>query len=161
MDPTTITAIYAALVASAALGIQLVQWRGGRTQVKVKVNAGVAPILGQEHDEYGNEISERGEVLFLRLTNRSPHAVKLTHIGVMEAGRKAKRGIAFARPYPLDYRLPLEIPPRDNRTIWQPRTGLDSIADRRMRAVIETAAGDKFESRRFRLSDLRRLEIAP
>jgi hypothetical protein len=160
VEATSIIAIYAALVASAALGVQFARWRSARTSLKVEANAGVAPILKNgDHDAFGNQTSEPGEVVFLRLTNRSPHAIKITHVGVQTVGRKDKRGIAFARPYPLHVQLPFEIPARDNIILWQPRSGLDKWGSQQLRVFIQTAAGDDFRSRRFRLDDLPRLEI--
>jgi hypothetical protein len=132
MDATSIIAIYAALVASAALGVQFAQWRSARTSLKVEANAGVAPVQSGDHDGYGNETSESGEVVFLRLTNRSPHAIKIVHVGMQIADRKDKRALAFAHPYPLHIQLPFEIPPRDNITLWQPRHGLKEWESQRL-----------------------------
>jgi hypothetical protein len=159
MDTTAAIAIYAALVATAALLVQYIQWRSSRTRVKVETHAGVAPILSEEKDSYGNELQERDEVLFIQLTNRSPHAVKITHVGAVSVDKKEKKGLAFTRPYPLNFGLPIEISARDNVTLWQPRKGLAGWEGKRMQAVIRTAAGDDFESPKFRLDDLSRLEI--
>jgi hypothetical protein len=160
VSPTTIIAIYAAFVASAALIVQYAQWRSSRTRLKVSVNAGTAPILSEEEDPYGQKLRRDGEVLFIQITNRSPHQVKITHVGVISAGRRNKKGAAFIQPYPFHaQQLPFEIPARDNVTLWQPRGGLKEWEGRRMQASIRTAAGDDFESSVFRLDDLSRLEV--
>lgn len=96
----------------------------------------------------------------MQITNRSPHPVKLTHIGLLRGRGRKKRGAAFGRPYPLHMRLPVEIPARDNTLIWQPRDKLDEMWESsHPRAIVMTAAGEKFQSRRFRFSRLARLEI--
>lgn len=159
MDATALIAIYAAFIATGGVLVQYVQWRSSRTFLKIETHAGVAPIVSESEDVYGNKVPKKDEVLFVQLTNRSPHAVKITHVGAIAVGRKEKNGIAFARPYPLHLTLPLEIPARDNVTLWQPRKGLEAWKGKRMKVVIQTAAGDDFESRVFRLDDLARLEI--
>jgi hypothetical protein len=159
VDTTAVLAIYAACVATAGVLVQYVQWQGSRTLLKIEVHAGVAPIASEAEDAYGNTPHQKDEVLFVQLTNRSPHAIKITHVGALSVGDKEKRGLAFARPYPLHHTLPIEIPARDNVTLWQPRKGLESWEGKRMQVVIRTAAGDDFESRVFRLADLSRLEI--
>ncbi len=159
MDPTAVIAIYAALVATAGLLVQYAQWRSSRTRLKIETHAGVAPILSEELDSYGNALHEPDEVLFIQLTNRGQHAIKVTHMGVISLGGQERKGLAFARPYPLGIRLPIEIPARDNVTLWQPRKTLDAWEGRPMQGVIRTAAGDDFESPPFRLEDLPRLEI--
>jgi hypothetical protein len=157
MGATTAIAIYAALVATGALAVQAAQWRSARTRLKVDANAGLAPIAGGGCDE----THKRGEVVFVQLTNRSPHPIKITHVGMLTVGRKDKKGLFFARPYPLHLQLPLEIPARDNVTLWQPRDQLEKWELRRLRIVIRTAAGDGFHSRRFLIEDLVRLETVP
>lgn len=159
MDATAVIAIYAALVATAALLVQYSQWRNSHTRLKVEVHAGVAPILSEEKDPFGNALHKRGEVLFSQLTNCSPHAVKITHVGATPVDLKDEKSLAFTRPYPLNLRLPLEIAARDNVTLWQPREGLEGWEGKQMRVVIRTAAGDDFESKAFRLADLPRLEL--
>lgn len=157
VDATTVIAIYAALVATAALLVHYAQWRSSGTHLKVETHAGVAPILREENSF--DQVHEPGEVLFIQLTNRSPHPVKITHVGAISGDGKDKKGLAFARPYPLYVKLPIEIPARDNVTLWQPRNGLETWEERRMQVVIRTAAGDDFQSPCFRLDDLPRLEI--
>jgi len=159
MDATAAIAIYAAFVASATLLVQYAQWRSSRTLLKIEIHAGVAPVVSETQDPHGDKLLKKDEVLFVQLTNRSPHAVKITHVGAISMGDKEKKGIAFARPYPLHLSLPFEIPARDNVTLWQPRQGLDAWENKRMQVVIRTAAGDDFESHVFRLDELSRLEI--
>lgn len=161
MEATTVVAIYAALVASGGAAIQLAQWHSARTRVKLEVHAGIASILTEERDRHGDKVSAPGEVLFFHVTNRSPHPVKITHLGAMPAGRRPKRGLFFARPYPLHVKLPLEIPARDSVTLWQPRSGLASWESERMRVVVKTAVGEDFRSKRFLLEQLTRLETLP
>ena len=159
MDATTAIAIYAAVVATGALVVEYAQWQSSRTRLKVETHAGVAPILSEERDPYGNQLHKRDEVLFIQLTNRSPHAIKITHVGAISANKKDKKALAFTQPYPLGLPLPIEIAARDNVTLWQPRNGLEAWEGKRMQAVIRTAAGDDFESPTFQLADLPRLEI--
>ncbi len=101
----------------------------------------------------------QGEVIFLTITNRSPHSIKVTHLGMVTAVRKDSTGLAFTRPYPRQLALPFEIPARDHVTLWQPRSGLEDWDETEMRVRVGTAAGDDFYSRRFRFADLARLEI--
>jgi hypothetical protein len=159
MDATTVIAIYAAVVATAALFVEYAQWRSSRTQLKIETYAGVAPILSEELDGHGNELHKQDEVLFIRLTNRSPHGVKITHVGAISANKDDKEALFFARPYPLDFPLPFQIAARDNVTLWLPRNQLEEWEGKRMQAAIQTAAGDDVESSTFRLEDLPRLEI--
>jgi len=161
MDSTTVIAFYAAAIATGALAVQGAQWYGARTRLKVSANAGVAPILSGDHDGHGNETSKRGEVLFVQLTNRSPHPVKVTHVGLLKGGRKNQTGLAFSRPYPLQLKLPFEIPARDNVTLWQPRDGLAEWEVDQLRVLIQTAGGDTLRSHPFCLEKLPRLEIVP
>jgi hypothetical protein len=161
MDVTAVTATYAALVATGAASIQLVQWRGTRTQVRFEANAGLAPIETNQRDAFGNSGSAPDEVLFIHITNRSPHAVKITHLGAMTTRRRKRKGVFFSRPYPLHLRLPLEVAARDRVTLWQPRAGLGKWESERMRIVVRTAAGDDFESKPLRLNELARLEALP
>lgn len=159
MDATPVIAVYAALVATGALLIQLAQWRNSRTQLGVRANAGTAPVLSEREDAFGNKVEEDGEVIFVTITNRSPHSIKVTHVGMVTAVRKDSTGLAFTRPYPRQLALPFEIPARDHVTLWQPRNGLEDWDETEMRIRIGTAAGDDFYSRRFRFADLAQLEI--
>lgn len=161
VEATTAVAIYAALVASGGAAIQLAQWHGTRTRVRLEVHAGTASILTEEHDPYGNRVSAPGEVLFSQITNRSPHAVKIVHLGAMPAGWRPKRGLFFSRPYPQHIELPLEVPARDSVTLWQPRSNLAKWERQRMRVVVKTATGESFRSKRFLLDRLTRLETLP
>lgn len=161
MEATTVVAIYAALVASGGAAIQLAQWHGTRTRVKLEIHAGTALILTEEHDPFGNKVSAPGEVLFAQITNRSPHAIKVVHLGAVPAGRRPKRGLFFSRPYPLHIELPLEVPARDSVTLWQARSDLAKWERQRMRVVVKTATGESFRSRRFLLDQLTRLETLP
>ncbi|HKF82876.1 MAG TPA: hypothetical protein VKB23_07955 [Solirubrobacterales bacterium] len=159
MVATAVIAIYAACVASATLLVQYAQWRSSRTLMRIQIHAGVAPVVSETEDPYGNKLHKDDEVLFVQLTNRSPHAVKITHVGAISVGDKEKKGIAFARPHPLHLSLPFEIPALDNLTPWQPRQGLHAWEGRRIQVGIRTAAGDDFESHVFRLDELTRLKI--
>jgi hypothetical protein len=161
MDATTIVAGYAALVATGSVAIRLAGLRGRRTLLRLEAHAGTAKIESEDRDVYGNGERVSGEVLFMEITNRSPHPVKITHLGTMSAGRRGRRGLFFARPYPVHLKLPLEIAERDRVTLWQPRASLGDREPERMRIVVRTAAGEDFESRPFRLSELTRLEALP
>jgi hypothetical protein len=161
VDATTAVAVYAALVGTGAAAIQLAQLRGTRTRLRIKANAGVAPIESESRDSYGNPESTSGEVLFIEIVNRSPHPVKITHLGVMTARRRKRKGVFFARPYPLYLKVPIVAPERDRVTLWQPRASLNGWETERMRVVISTAAGDDFESKSFRMDGLMRLETVP
>jgi hypothetical protein len=161
MDATTVVAIYAALVGTGAAAIQLAQLRGARTQIRLKANAGVARIESEDRDSFGNPESVSAEVLFIDIVNRSPHPVKVTHVGAATARRRGRRGIFFARPYPLHLSLPLEVPARDRLTLWQPRASLGGWEEEHMRIVVGTADGEDFASRPFRMEELMRLEAVP
>jgi 2-methylaconitate cis-trans-isomerase PrpF len=44
MEATTVVAIYAAIVATAAVLVQLAVWRSTRTQVQLRVTPGTGPV---------------------------------------------------------------------------------------------------------------------
>jgi hypothetical protein len=160
VDATAVIAIYAALVATAGVLVQYSQWRSSRTQLQLVAFAGVAPVPSIEAGAEFDQREEREEVLFIQLTNRSPHPIKIVHVGLTSAGRRDKRGAAFARPYPLHLRLPFEVPARDNVMLWQPRNKLgEQWEECPVQVRARTAAGEDFKSESFRIEGLPRMEI--
>lgn len=155
MDLTTGVAIYAAVVATAAGLIQLAQWRASRTKIGIQVNPGTAPIHHGKTDSLGNELAEDSDVVFIQLTNKSPHPVKISTVTAVDADDK-QRGFVFPRPYPLELVLPFEIPPRDNRFLWVSREGLDA---EQFKFKAKTAAGDMFETKPLVLDEQTSLRL--
>jgi hypothetical protein len=137
---TAIVAGYAAVVATAALVVQLVSWLSSwRTRVEVK--------LGR-YELHTPSVGSEPVVLF-RLVNHSSHEVKVTHVGFAPQKR---RGTAFVitRPWPLEQSLPIPIPPRDSRDVWiKPNDLPEGLErDRKVRALIGTSDGKSFKSKR-------------
>jgi hypothetical protein len=142
---TTAIAIYAALVATAALALELVsEWRTWSTRVEVHLSRMSLARPNEPHEP----------VILFRLINHSGHRVKVTHLG-MEPLRRGGKHLFFPQPLPLGVPGPLEIPPRDAITVYQPPESLaDADRNHRTRAIIATSDNKKFKSKRIKLSDL-------
>ncbi len=122
MEVTTLVAIYAAVVATAAVLVQLAVWRSTRTQVRLRVNPGTGPVQG-ESDGAGGVYTKEADVVFIEITNRSGHLVKISQVWAVRADNP-ERSFVFPWPYPTHQRLPLEIPARDSRNVWVLQEGL-------------------------------------
>ncbi|MCW3038848.1 MAG: hypothetical protein JWM31_753 [Solirubrobacterales bacterium] len=142
---TVIVAGYAAVVATAALALELVsQWRTWATRVEVSmkrtsiVSAGAAPMLA---------------VVF-RITNHSGHDVKITHLGTGPL-RRGGESMFFPQPLPLGVPGPFKIAPRDSITMYQlPGSFAEGDPAHRVRALISTSDGKNFHSKPVRVRDL-------
>ena len=149
MDATTAVAIYAAIVATLAVFVQLAMWRSTRTQVRLRVNPGTGPVRG-EPDGAGGLTAKTAPVVFIEITNRSGHPVKIGQMWAVPAN-DSKRGIAWLRPYPEHLTFPFEIPARDSRTIWILQEGFETQSAFRFGA--KTTAGDEFKTKPIVLDD--------
>lgn len=152
MDVTAVVAVVGAVTGTASLLIQGAAWRASGTRIDLDVNPGTASVPGYD-DGGGGSIGVKADVVFIQITNRSPHSVKITHTGAIDADDD-QRGFFFPQPLPFN-RLPFEIPARDNVTVWVLREGLDA---ERLRFLIKTAAGEKFQTKPLVLGDLPQLE---
>jgi hypothetical protein len=143
---TTAVAIYAAVVSTAALTLELVsEWRSWGTRVEVTVEPGMAVIRPGAPDE---------PAVVFRLINHSAHRVKITHLGV-EPLRRGGKHLFFAQPLPLGVPGPFEIPSRDAITLHQPPAGFkDGDPRHKTRALVTTSDGKRFRSKRVRVQDL-------
>jgi hypothetical protein len=134
---TTVLAVYGALVATAALAIELVsQWRSWSTRVEVTVSRMSLLEPGKPEEP----------VILFRLTNHSAHRVKVTHLS-MEPVRKGGKHLFFPQPLPLGVPGPFEIPPRDSITLYQPPESLSDSnpdPDHKTRATVATSDNKQF-----------------
>lgn len=142
---TSVLAAYGALVATAALALELVsQWRSWSTRVEVQVSSMIlAKANGPDEP-----------VILFRLINHSAHKVKVTHLG-MEPLRRGGRHLFFPQPLPLGVPGPFEIPSRDSITLYQPPESLaDGDPRHKTRAIVATSDNKRFKSKRVRIGDL-------
>jgi hypothetical protein len=147
---TIALAIYASLVATAALALELVsQWRSWSTRVEVQVS----------RMQLARPNEEPEPVILFRLVNLSGHPVKITHLG-MQPLRRGGKHLFFPAPLPLGVPGPFEIPARDSITLYQPPASVaDGDPGYRTRAIIATSDNKQFKSKRVRVRDL--LEESP
>ena len=145
LSTTAGVAMYAALVSTAALAVQLVrEWRTWGTRVGVKVSRTM--IIGPGRPG--------APVVAFNLVNHSGHLVKITHLG-MEPLEKDGKALFFPQPLPRGEPGPFEIPPRDAIMLWQPPDTLGhGDPDHKTRCRVTTSDGKTFKSRRVRLRDL-------
>jgi hypothetical protein len=143
---TAIVAGYAALVATLALGFNILstlrEWQT-RVTVDLKRMDLVTPGTGDSEP-----------VVLFDLTNHSGHRVKVTHVGL---GPIKPGGIPLFIPRPLG--LPLagvfEIQPRDSTQVWiEPKELADGDPRHKTRALIATSDGSEFRSKRVRVQAL-------
>ena len=145
MDATPVVAIYGASVATASAAVQFVWWRTTRTNIRVEAAPGTAPVHAGS-DGGGGVLTRTGEVVFIRITNRSAHPVKVRSLSAIH---REGSNLAFPSPYPPS--LPIEIPPRDYYTVWVHRDQIDE--NERLRFAITTTDDRTFKSRRVVLAD--------
>jgi hypothetical protein len=155
-----VLSIYAAVLATI---VGIAQLWSKRTRLKLRVNRGRATVSGKS-DGGGGWLEEEGEVVFMKITNKSDHLVKVWAVGGHTLrqllrlrrliGRPAE-GLMITRPYPLHLSVPIEIDPRDSVTVWFARTDLDGD----LRTVFSAyTTGDRVaQTRPIRLS--RRREV--
>jgi hypothetical protein len=142
---TTAIAIYGAIVATAALAIELVsQWRSWSTRVEVKLDR----MMLHEANR-----PEQPVILFT-LINHSGHPVKITHLG-MRPIKKGGASLFFPQPLPLGIAGPWPIPARDSITLYQPPESVDDgDPGYKTRAIVNTSDGKTFKSKRVRVREL-------
>jgi hypothetical protein len=129
---TAAIAMYAALVATAALALQLVsEWRSWATRVEVSVS----------RMKLARPDAAPEPVILFRLINHSGHQVKVTHLS-MDPVRRGGQHTLFPQPLPLAQAGPFTIPPRDAVTVYQPpNLGADADLDHKTRAAVATSDG--------------------
>jgi hypothetical protein len=143
---TTAIAIYAALVSTGVLVLELVrEWRSWSTRVAVTVHPRMVIARAGEAN---------GHAVVFKLINHSAHAVKITHVG-MEPLRKGGDHVMFTWPLGLPAPGPFEIPPRDAVTLHQRPDDFRAGDPRhKTRLIIATSDGKKFRSKRVRVQEL-------
>lgn len=142
-------ALYAALVATGGLAVQLVrEWRTWGTRLTVDVRPmrlvlpGARPTTAAE------------PVVVFEIINHSDHRVKVSRLW-LEPMKPGGTSSLFPSPYPRGSPGPHEIPPHDSIVLYQPRDSLgDGEPDHRTRACVTTSDGKTFKSRRIRVGDL-------
>ena len=113
MDAGDVTAIYAAIVATSALGWQIYVWRHARAQrVHVDVSYG---FLAFGHGPV--------EAVMIKVINRSDRAVIVEDAGV-DAQDGSGRTLIIPRP-PPGATLPGKLDPDSNGTTWLLREEVD------------------------------------
>lgn len=143
-DAVAAMAVYAAIVSTAALTLELVsQWRTWATRVEVKMRR---MTIASPTGSY--------PAVVFTIINHSGHAVKVTHLG-MEPIKKGGPSLFFPQPLPLGIPGPFEIPPRDAITLHQTPESLgEGDPEHKTRAVVSTSDGKTFKSRKARLREL-------
>ena len=145
---TAVVAIYAALVATGAFVVNLLNWiRAWQTRVEVIV---------QRMDSVAFGSSEREPVVLFELVNRSAHPVKVTTLSLAPV-RKGGEHLLFLRPFPLTSPLPIELPPHDATDLWIEPDEIakaDPDPSYRTRAWVRTSDRGNFKSKRFRVRTL-------
>lgn len=154
-----VLSIYGAALATI---LGLAQLWSRRTRLKLRVNPGRATVAHRS-DGGGGQIAQDGNVVFMQITNRSGHPVKITMVGGNKSFellrilfRRPGKGFIVARPLPLTLSVPFVIEPRDNVMIWFDRDALD--AERRTVFAAYTADGRVARTRPIKLS--KRPELA-
>jgi hypothetical protein len=143
---TTVIAMYAAVVSTAAVALELVsEWRSWGTRVVVTVHPHMVITRAGQPDE---------PAVVFKLINHSAHPVKVTHVG-MAPLRKGGHHIFFSWPLGLPAPGPFEIPPRDAVTLHQPPEGFqDGDPRHKTRLTVTTSDGRTFHSKRIRVQEL-------
>lgn len=135
-----VVAVVGAITGSLSLYLY---WRANRTRIKIEVNPGTADVESGGADPYGNILSKPAPVVFIHLTNKSAHPVKISVLSAVDVDDK-QRGFFFPRPYPTYVPVPIPIEARDSVTVWVKRDGLDA---KRLRFQVKTTADDSFQTR--------------
>lgn len=144
---TAIVAGYAALIATGALAFQIISWLLSH-QTRVKVDLRAMRLL--EPGAQG-----RPAVIF-DLKNRSPHRVKVTHVGLRPLYKGGPASF-IAHPLPLPAPGVFEIPAHDGVQVYIWCTTITDgqyDPDWKTRAMISTSDGASFESKGVRVRDL-------
>lgn len=144
---TAIAAAYAALVATLALAFNIFSWlRTWQTRLKVGLRRMMSITPGTPGP---------GEpVVLFDLMNQSGHLVKVTHVTLAPI-RGGGKALYIPQPFPLPAPGSFEIQPRDSTTVWvRPEVLADGDPEHKTRALISTADGQTFKSKRVRVRDL-------
>jgi len=142
---TTGIALYAALIATGGLAVQLIrEWRTWSTRVQVEMRRMTLAAPGEANEP----------VVIFTITNRSDHPVKITHLGT-EPIRSGGKSLFFPAPLPAGIPGPFPVPPHDSITLYQPDSSFaDGEPEHRTRARVSTSDGKSFTSSRVRVGDL-------
>jgi hypothetical protein len=147
---TTGIAIYAALIATGGLAVQLVRaWRTWSTRLTVEVRPRMSVVRP------GTALTGESEpVVVFAIINHSDHLAKVTHLSV-EPIKDDGKSILFAAPFPAGTPGPWEVPPHDSITLYQPEASFaDGDRSRTTRARVSTSDGKTFRSKPVALADL-------
>jgi hypothetical protein len=147
---TTGIALYAALIATGGLAVQLVrEWRTWSTRLTVEVQPRMSVV------QPGTTLTGEPEsVVVFKIINHSDHPAKVTHLSV-EPIKGDGKSIAFMAPFPGGTPGPWPVEPHDSITLYQPE---DSFADGdptyKTRARVTTSDGKTFRSKRLSVAEL-------
>jgi len=115
---TTGIALYAALIATGGLAVQLIrEWRTWSTRVQVEMRRMTLAAPGEANEP----------VVIFTITNRSDHLVKITHLGT-EPIRSGGKSLFFPAPLPAGIPGPFPVPPHDSITLYQPDSSLPMVS---------------------------------
>lgn len=147
-DAIAVIAVYAALISTAVLTLQLVsEWRSWGTRLEVDLRRMTIASPGAPPEP----------AVIFKIINHSGHAVKITHLGMEPL---SKGGVSLVFPCPLPHGLPgpFEVPARDAITLYQPPDTLGNGDSRhKTRARVTTSDGKTFKSKRVLVGDLTEL----
>jgi len=149
LSTTAGIALYAALVATGGLAVQLVrEWRTWGTRLKLKVRP-----MRLAHP--GTALTAEAEpVVIFEIINHSDHPVMVSSLW-LEPLKPGGKSALFPSPYPRGTPGPHAIPPHDSVVLYQPRDSIgDGEPDHQTRACVATSDGKTFKSRRIRVRDL-------
>lgn len=147
---TTGLAVYAALIATGGLAVQLVrEWRTWSTRLAVEVQTHMSVV------QPGSALTGEPEsVVVFKIINHSDHPAKVTNLSV-EPIKGDGQSIALMAPFPAGTPGPWEVLPHDSITLYQPE---DSFADGdptyKTRARVSTSDGKTFRSKRLSVAEL-------
>jgi hypothetical protein len=142
---TSALAFYGAVVATAALTLELVsEWRSWSTRVEVQVSRMILAQPDRPHEP----------VVLFRLINHSAHPVKVTHLG-MEPLRKGGTTSLFSAAAPTRTARSIRDSAARFDHLHQPPESLaDGDPEHKTRAIVATSDDKRFKSKRVRLRDL-------
>jgi len=150
LSTTTGIALYAAVIASGGLGVQLVrEWRTWSTRLKVEVQPHMSRLLP------GSALTGEPEsVVVFNVINHSNHVAKVMQVGT-EPIKDDGKSLLILSPLPFGTPGPWPVEPHDSISFYQPHdTFSDGDPSRKTRVRISTSDGKTFRSKRLPVTDL-------